>query len=127
MPTLAQTLGTTANANRAFDDALTGNAISNALYFKPTLKREVVDGLDLSASFLGARTAKVPESFGDRRGYGMEFQLGAQYTGVEHFDLGVMLGTFLPGTYFENLPDQFQKQNYNAPAFGGQLSTRIHF
>ena len=126
MPTLAEALGTTANQNRSFDEALTGTAVSNALYFKPTVRREIIDGLDLSAAFLGARVAKVPESFANRKSYGMEFQVGAQYTGVEHFDLGLTVGAFLPGTYFEQLPND-EYPSFDAPAFGMQLSSRIHF
>jgi len=126
LPTLAQTLGTAANQNRNFDQAITGQAVSNALYLKPTLRREIVEGLDVSAAWLGARVAKVPDAFGDRRSYGMEVQLGARYTGIEHVDVGLLLGTFLPGSYYTNLGDD-DYPGFEAPAFGGQLSTRIHF
>ena len=80
----------------------------------------------MNASWLGARVAKVPESFGDRTSYGMEFQAGAQYTGIDHVDFGFLFGTFLPGSYFENLGDEAYPA-FTAPAFGAQLSSRIHF
>lgn len=126
LPTLAEALGTAANQNRSYEQALTGTAVSNALYLKPSIRREIVEGFDLSAAWLGARTAKVPEAYGDRTSYGMEFQLGARYTGIEHFDAGLTVGTFLPGRYFENLPDDAYPA-FTGAALGVQLSTRIHF
>jgi len=126
MPTLAAALGTPANANRSFDEALTGNAISNALYLKPSVLFHPFDDLETSLAWLGARTAKIPEAYGDRNSYGMEFQLGARYTGIEHVDVGLLLGSFLPGSYYENLPDD-EYPEFIAPAYGIQLSTRIHF
>lgn len=126
MPSLAAALATETNGNRSYEQALLGNAVSNALYLKPTLGRQITDGFQVHASWLGARTAKVPQSFGDRNSYGMEFQLGAQYTGIDHVDFGFLFGTFLPGSYFENLPDDTYPA-FNAPAFGAQISSRIHF
>ncbi len=126
MPTLAATLGNVDNGNRNYDQALTGTAVSNALYLKPTLRRSIVDGLDARASWLGARAAKLPENLGPRESYGMEIQLGVDYNAIEHVDFGLTLGTFLPGTYYTNLSDENYPE-FTAPAFGGQLSTRIHF
>ena len=126
MPTLSAALATETNGNRSYEQALLGGAVSNAVYLKPTLSRQITDGFHVNASWLGARVAKVPESFGDRTSYGMEFQLGAQYTGIDHVDFGFLFGTFLPGSYFENLGDEAYPA-FTAPAFGAQLSSRIHF
>lgn len=126
MPTLQAAAATDDNGNRSHEVALTGNAISNALYFRPSVTRSLIDGLDLEASFLGARTAKVPDRFQTRRSYGMELGLGIKYTGIEHFETGLQFGTFLPGTFYRDYADDLY-ENFDAPAFGTQLTTRIHF
>lgn len=126
MPTLAATLGSVENGNRSLDKALSGTAVSNAMYLKPTIRRTLLDGLDVRASWLGARIAKLPDSQIGRESYGMEFQVGADYNAIDHVDFGFTMGTFLPGTYYTNLDDENYPE-FTAPAFGAQLSTRIHF
>jgi hypothetical protein len=126
LPTLAAALATTANGNRSLDQALTGNAISNAIYLKPQVSYSLLDGFAVNAAWLAARTAKVPNSFGGRTSYGMELQAGARYTGIEHVDFSFTYGLFLPGSYYKTLPDETYTE-FAAPANGFQLSTRIHF
>ena len=126
MPTLSATLATDANQNREYGQALTGNAVSNALYVKPRVRYALVDGLDATGAILLARVAKVPDSFGGRTSYGMEFQAGVEYDPVEHVDLAATYGLFLPGTYYRDLDDDVYT-DFSAPAHGVQLSTRIHF
>ena len=126
LPTLAAALGTDGNGNRSLDQTLTGNAISNALYIKPQVRYSLLEGFDVHGAWLAARTAKVPDNFGNRTSYGMEIQAGASYTGVEHVDVDFTYGLFLPGSYYKTLPDETYTE-FTAPAHGFQLSTRIHF
>jgi len=126
MPTLSAAAATDANGNRSNEVTLTGNAVSNALYLRPSITRRLVDGLDLQASFLAARTAKIPDRLGSRQSYGMEFGLGLEYNAIEHFDSGLQFGTFLPGTFYRDYADDLY-EDFDDPAFGVQLTTRIHF
>ncbi len=126
MPTLSHAAANDDNGNRTYEATLTGNALSNALYFRPAITRTLIDGLDAQAYFLGARTAKVPERYGSRRSYGMEFGVGVEYNAIEHFETGLQFGTFLPGTYYRDYEDELY-ENFDDPAFGAQLTTRIHF
>ncbi len=125
MPTLAAAVNNEVNEGRDLDSRLTGNAVNNALFVKPTVSRRIVDGLDVSASWLGARVAKLGVD-APRSAYGMEFQLGVDYSGIEHFDVGALGGVFLPGSYFS----AFQATDdavYDDPAFGFQMFGRVHF
>jgi hypothetical protein len=126
MPTLAAAVANEANGGRSTDVALTGDAISNALYLKPTIGRELVDGLSLEQSWLGARAAKVPDSFGSRRSYGMEFDTTLKYTGVEHFTAAATFAAFIPGTYYRDYTDPTY-DSFDQSAFGGQLMLMVDF
>jgi len=126
MPTLTAAAATDENGNRSHEVTLTGNAVSNALYLRPAITRSLVDGLDLQASLLAARAAKIPDRLGSRQSYGMEFGLGLEYSGIEHFESGLQFGTFLPGTFYRDYADDLY-EDFDDPAFGVQLTTRIHF
>lgn len=128
MPTLATAVPTEALGSRSFDVVQTGNAIANALYLRPTLYRAIVEGLDAELTFLGARAAKVPE-YEVTRGpsYGMEIDLGARFTRIEHLDVLAQVGVFLPGSYYTNAGITEFEANFDAPVWAGQLSTRVHF
>ena len=126
MPTLNAAAATDENGNRTHEAALTGNALSNAIYFRPAISRSIIDGLDVEASFLGARTAKIPARLDGRGSYGMELGLGLKYTAIEHFETGLQFGAFLPGTFYREYADDLY-ENFDDPAFGTQFTTRIHF
>jgi hypothetical protein len=126
MPVLAATAPNEVNQGRSYEAAITGNAISNALFLKPRLRRSLIEGLDAEVSWLGARTAKVPDRLGERRTYGMEIGAGVFYTGVEHLDVALQGALFLPGTYYSNYDDG-TFSGFGDSAFGAQLSTRFHF
>ncbi len=131
MPILAEGTPNDANGGRNTDFALTGEAVSNALYAKPTFGREIYGGLSLEQSILGARVAKVPDSFGSRRSYGLEFDTSVVYRGVEHFEAGATFGAFLPGTYYRDYqsPDGALgvEDNFDDPVFAGQLQLKVEF
>ncbi len=126
MPVLGASVATEANGGRDFDAALTSNAVSNALYAKPTVRREVIEGLWVEQSAIGARTAKVPDSFGSRRSYGMEFDTTLRYRALEHFEAAGTFGAFLPGTYYRDYSDGTY-DGFDAPVFAGQLQLRVDF
>jgi hypothetical protein len=126
MPTLAAAAPNDVNGGRSTDDALTGDAVHNALYLNPSVRRRIVEGLAAEASWLGARTAKVPDSFGDRNSYGMEFGLGVQWEPTAGVTTGLSGAVFLPGSYFEN----FEHEDggvFDDPVYGGLLEVRAAF
>jgi hypothetical protein len=130
MPVLSAGVATEDNQGRSTDALLSGNAVSNALYLRPSGAYRIIPGLWAELSFLTARTAKVPDSYKDpdRRGYGYEFGLGMRYTGVDHFTLQGNFGVFVPGGYYRNYTDDENLfQGFRATAFGGQLIARVHF
>lgn len=124
MPTLA-----TAAGERDYEAVVTGTALSNALYVKPRVKLDPIEGVTVDASWLGARVAKAQEFAGVKqsRGYGNEFQLGASYHGVPHFTVDGRFGLFLPGSAYSVAPDGQTPTDYSQPAFGFQLTGRIAF
>ncbi len=127
MPTLAAAVANEANGGRSTELALTGEAISNAMFLKPTVARELVKGLSLEQAWVGARVAKVPDSFGARRSYGMEFDTTVRYTGVEHFDASASFLAFLPGSYYREYTDATREGGFSGTVFGAQLHLRVDF
>jgi hypothetical protein len=127
MPTLASSTPDDEDG-RAYDQVLTGNAVSNAILLKPRGSYEITRGLWADASFLTARTAKVPDSLkaAGRNGYGYEFDVGLRYQGIDHFTLTGQFGAFLPGKYFTAYEDD-AFSGFNDPVLGGQFIGRIDF
>ena len=103
--------------------------VSNALYLRPQISRELpwVKGLDVNVGMLAARTMALPESESGRGSYGMEFNLGAKYSGLEHVDFMATGALFLPGTYYRNYSDSDYINGFSGVVLGGQLLTRVHF
>lgn len=134
MPTLATGVNAAneINGGRDYEEVLTGSAISNALFLKPTVSYQILEGLQARVSWLGARTAQGANVGGatSNSGYGNEFQLGVEYLGIDHLELDGAFGVFLPGTVYSQLRtdiDQTELTGYDDAAFGFQLSTRIRF
>ena len=126
MPVLGTAVPNVANQNRSFDQVLTGTAVANALYLKPTIARALLEGLEVEASALLARVASAPARFDNRKSYGNEIQAAVRYTGLDHLEVDARGALFLPGTYFRNINDDVIP-NFDRPAFGVQLTTRIRF
>lgn len=117
------------NQGRDYESVLTGTAVSNALFVKPTISRRLVDGLTADVSWLGARVMKIPQISGldQRRGYGNEVQLGLRYDGIEHFTVDGRVGAFLPGSVYSVEAEGQGATPYTEPAFGAQVMGRIDF
>jgi hypothetical protein len=132
MPVLAQqgAAANEENGGRDFTNALTGDALGNALFIKPTLSRRIVDGLWVDGSWFYARTARTIQEveFEDLRQYGNEAQIGVRMTAIDHFELGAQLGVFVPGNAYRIDVDNLTLEaEFNEPAFGGQLTGRVVF
>ncbi|MCB9673696.1 MAG: hypothetical protein H6737_01190 [Alphaproteobacteria bacterium] len=126
MPTFAQAAPNEINENRNFDGVQLGNAVSNAIYVKPSIRRSLLWGFSAEASVLAARTAALPQRFSNRKGYGTEILGGLIYDGLDHVQLDVRGGVYLPGAYFRNYTvDAFQ--GFDRPAVGVQATGRLRF
>lgn len=127
LPTFATPVATTLTGSRTFDFAQTGTAISNALYIRPTVRRDIIEGLTAQLTFIGARAAKVPDITPNRSAsYGMEFDLGLRYTGIQHLDVLGLVGVFLPGDWYTDNEFDF-RADLDGPVWAAQLSTRLRF
>ncbi|MEQ1564353.1 MAG: hypothetical protein ABMA64_01860 [Myxococcota bacterium] len=131
MPTLATSLSAAndTNGGRDYGSVLSGAALSNAIFVKPTGSREIVDGLRVDVSWLGARVARPPtiDGVNQSRGYGNEFQLGVSYTGIAHVLADARFGLFLPGTHYSRSANGEEDTGFDGPAYGFQLTGRIDF
>jgi len=127
LPTLSS--GVSNDGGRSYDATLSGPGVSNALYLRPQISRELpwVDGLEVSLSMLAARAMTMPDTDSGRSSYGMEFGLGAKYEAMEHVDLIGTGAVFLPGTYFRNYTDSDFINGFSGTVIGGQLIARVHF
>jgi len=126
MPVFAQAAPNEANQNRNLDFVQLGNSVSNAMYVKPSVERDIAKGFSAQASVLLARAAAIPDRLGNRQGYGTEILGGFKYQGLDHLELDARGGVFLPGTYFRN----FQSDTitgFDRPAIGAQMTGRVRF
>jgi hypothetical protein len=126
MPTLAEAPGTDNTTGRNTSVALTGNAVSNAMYLRPRISRGIVEGLTAEASVIAARVASVPERLEARKGYGYEVDAGVRYEPLEHVDLSGTFALFLPGSYYSEYADE-DYSGFEDPVFAGQIIGRVRF
>lgn len=128
MPVLAAAAITEENGGRSYDQTLLGPAVTNAILLKPRVWRALTPSLDLEASLLWARTAAIPESYGDRGSYGTEMGVALHYQAWDHLRLQAGTAVFLPGSYFANYVDsEGTYEGFEDPVYGGQLLGRIDF
>lgn len=129
MPVLSAVTPTEGDVQgRDFGFAQTGTSVSNALYLRPMVSREIVRGLWVDGQFLAARAAKVPEALKlqERNSYGYEIDATVRYNGIQHFEVGATVGVFIPGNYYRNF-ELDGVSGFDQVAVGGQLLTRIAF
>ncbi|MEZ4241281.1 MAG: hypothetical protein R3F59_35015 [Myxococcota bacterium] len=129
MPTLAAATPTTTNGGRDYSQVVTGTALSNALFLKPQVTMNIVDGFSARVAWLGARVAKSPPTstgVAQVRSYGNEFQIGANYSGIPHFEIDAQGGLFLPGGAY-TFDEEARATEFTDPAFGLQVTGRISF
>lgn len=128
MPLLSAAVAGAGDTGRSFEVVQTGNAISNALYLRPSFRYRILPGLGVEGMFLAARAARVPDALQaqDRRAYGYEIDASVRYDDLPGFELLGTFGAFIPGSYYRNYEDEVFP-GFRAPAFGGQVVGRISF
>lgn len=126
MPTLAASIANDVNRGRDYETALTGPAVQNALYLRPTVGYWLHDGLSADVTGIFARVARLPEGSNLGRSYGMEFDATVRYRPYDPFEVAFTFGAFIPGGYYADYSDDTYS-GFDAPAFGGQLNASIEF
>ncbi len=122
LPTLAAAIPGPENAGRSFEQALTGPAISNAIFFVPKVGRDLPLGLRGEVQAVVARSARLPDlpQFENRAFYGVEGNATLRYVDMDHLDVAATAGLFVPGPHFTNA-------DIGGYVLGGQLTARIRF
>jgi hypothetical protein len=133
MPVLADQSTTTSDSGRDYTNTLSGNAVSNALYIKPTIGFAPHQTLLAEFSYLGARTAVNPDPDAGRSTYGNELTLALHYAPFEHFTLSTHGAVFFPGSYYKNyasaegITPAIASETFTATVWGGQITARVAF
>ncbi len=128
MPTLAAAIANDANDGRNYEAVLTGDGISNAIYFRPAVHYGVLDDLDASLAWLVATEAQgAGEHESSEGGYGNEFDLTLKYTPYPHLAVTGTAGVFLPGPYYSKYKDEDFGGGFDRATFGGQLLGTVEF
>jgi len=126
MPMLGATVASEVNGGRDDGYVATGDALANAVFLKPQMARQLGKGWTVDASALFAWAAKLPESMGDQRSYGIEFGTGMTYTGIDHLEFNARVSALNPGTHFSNLPNELDA-SFDEMAVGAQLGGLVRF
>lgn len=128
MPTLEAANANAENGGRNYDAVLTGEGISNAIFFNPSAGWRFNEKVGVSLSAFGAtRAALIDDTDKATRGYGWEFDLGATYQPFPFFTLQGTAGTFLPGKYFRAYEDDTYGDGFEDPAFGARVLGTVQF
>ncbi len=124
MPTL---VASSTAKERDYDAALSGEGVRNALYLRPHVGYEVLEGLVLDLAVFGAQAAKLPEEYSDDKGYGWEFDLSARYQPFDHFWVKGQAGLLLPGKRYTSYEHEELGGGFDKPAIGGMLMGAVEF
>lgn len=127
MPTLQTDVQNDTNAGRTTDAAITGDGISNAIYFKPTLRYHFLPQLSAEASWLVAGQAVDSENGISQGGYGNEFDIALRVDPHPHVWLKGSFGVFLPGEYYSNYEDDDYGGGFDKTSIGGRVEGVVEF
>lgn len=127
MPTLQTSVQNDSNGGRTTDAAITGDGISNAIYFKPTLKYQLFPTLGAEASWLVATQAVDADNGTSHGGYGNEFDFGLKWSPIPHVSAKGTVGVFLPGPFYSDYEDTDYGKGFDKTSVGGQLVGVVEF
>ncbi|MBN2798505.1 MAG: hypothetical protein JXX28_05095 [Deltaproteobacteria bacterium] len=128
MPVLQAVAITDENGGRSYDQTLIGPQVSNAIFLKPRVWKEVHEGVEVEGSVLWARTAAIPEDWGARSTYGVELAGTVRLHAWDHLELQGSGAAFLPGTYFSGYADtEAGYEHFDQPVYGAQVLSKIDF
>lgn len=126
LPTLESQVLNDTNGGRTTDAAVTGEGISNAIYFNPRVSYRFLPKFQGELSWLGALQAKpVTDSKGG--GYGNEFDLSLRVDPVPHVWAQGTVGVMLPGGYYRDATDPDLGSGFDHYALGARLMGVVEF
>lgn len=112
--------GETANGNVP----KTGDAVANALYFKPAASFDIRQGITADASLLAAWTFTPNEQNNNQKLYGYEIDLGLTAEFWQNLTLRARGAAFLPGAVFADVD---RGVAHNEPAFAAEVQANMRF
>lgn len=127
LPTLATNVANDTNQGRTTDATLSGNGISNAIYFHPAVHYNLLPNVQAKIGWTTATLAKGPAETDGRHGYGNEFDLSVRYDPFPHLWVRGTLGMLLPGKFYSEYEDPDLGGGFDQPAIGGQLLGTVEF
>jgi hypothetical protein len=127
MPTLATTVQNETNGGRTTAAARSVDAISNALYIRPSVRYKLLPELEAEAAWITATRAKSAATSTTGQGYGNEIDLSLRYDPYPHVWVKGTFGAFLPGKWYSDYEDTELGANFEKPALGGRVIGTVEF
>lgn len=127
MPTLQTSVMNESNGGRTLDAAQSGDAVSNAVYFRPSVRYKIVPQLEAEAAWLVAGRADGEGANESDEGYGNEFDLSLRVDPHPHVWFQGTVGVLLPGPLYTKYEDEDLGGGFDAPAVGARLVGAIEF
>jgi limonene-1,2-epoxide hydrolase len=127
LPTLQTTVQNETNGGRTTEAALSGDGISNAVYFRPAVRYKLIPELEAEASWLVAGRADSDGTDETNEGYGNEFDLSLRYDPHPHVWVKGTFGVLLPGPLYTKYESDDFGTGFNQTALAGQLIGTIEF
>jgi hypothetical protein len=127
LPTLQSSVINDTNGGRTTDAAISGDGISNAIYFRPSLSYQILPILSAELSWLTAMQAKAAADTTTGNGYGNEFDLTLRVDPLPHVWFSATGGVLLPGAYYREYEDEELGSGFDSPAFGVRVLGTFEF
>lgn len=127
LPTLESAVVNDTNDGRTTEAAVTGEGVSNAIYFNPRISYRFFPALQAELGWVGAIQAKSPADGSRPGGYGSEFDLSIRVDPVPHvFGVGTV-GVFLPGAFYRDYNDPDLGGGFDRPVVGLRFVGGVEF
>ena len=126
LPTLATSVSNATNFGANSDYALTGDAVSNAIYGKFNVGYSPRENHLLGVAAIFARTAKLPENATVGSSYGREIDISYTNSVVEHLKFTSAVGFFMPGDYYTTFESD-DLSDLSSSVIAGKLSATVSF
>lgn len=127
MPTLQAVSANDNNEGRVYDAVRSGDAISNAIYFRPAVRYKVVPTVELEGAWLVAARADSSGETEADQGYGNEFDVSVRWDPHPHVWFQGTAGVFLPGPLYTEYTDPDLGGGFDTPAVGGRILGVVEF
>ncbi len=127
MPTLQAASSNESNGGRTTDAARSGDAISNAIYFRPSVRYKIIPTVEVEGAWLVAARADSTGATEADQGYGNEFDVSVRWDPHPHVWFKGTAGVFLPGPLYTEYTDADLGGEFDNPAVGGRILGVVEF